>query len=263
MFADQFNLDIDYQLIECGSEIFPQALEIFRSEGGEGCNVTLPLKHDAWQLAQGASDEASKAQAANTLILQPSGWYAHNTDGAGLVADLTLNNGVRLTGQRLLILGAGGATAGIIGNLLAAEPREVTLVNRNPQRAVALAERFRVFGNVSTDPWEYLESLGMKGEGGFDLVINATSLGHQGHAPLLSKSLFAPGALCYDLNYFKASLPLKNHCKDIGQAYVDGLGMLVEQAAKSFYIWTGSQPETRLVIDACKKDAVLRAVHTE
>lgn len=253
MFASQFDLEIDYQLIECGPGIFPQALEKFRLAGGVGCNVTLPLKHDAWQLAHAASDDVCKAQAANTLIRQPSGWYAHNTDGAGLVADLTVNSGVGLAGQRILILGAGGATAGIIGNLLAGEPREMTLVNRSPRRAVALAERFRTYGNLRTAPWQNLESPGFPGEGGFNLVINATSLGHHGHAPPLSKSLFAPGALCYDLNYFNASLPLKDLCEDIGQAYVDGLGMLVEQAAKSFYIWTGRQAETRSVIDACKK----------
>jgi shikimate dehydrogenase len=254
MFAGQFGLDIDYQLIETGPEEFPGALETFRSEGGIGCNVTLPLKRDAWQLATGSSTEVSLAQAANTLIDQASGWFAHTTDGAGLVTDLTLNNDFQLKDQRILILGAGGATAGVLGNLLACKPREITLVNRSEDRARALAERFKSLGKLNTTPWQDLQTMGASGQGGFNLVINATSLGHHGQSPLLARTLFATGALCYDLNYFKASLPLKNHCEEIAQSYVDGLGMLVEQAARSFYIWTGKRPETRVVIDACQRD---------
>ena len=250
MFAGQFGLDIEFQRIETGAEGFTRALEAFRLDGGIGCNVTLPIKRDAWQLAVGSTPEVSQAQAANTLIYQPSGWFAHNTDGIGLVTDLTVNNGIGLGDQRILILGAGGAAAGVLGNLLAGKPREVTLVNRNRDRALALAERFRAFGNINTSAWQDLQTLGKTGQGGFNLVINATSLGHQGQVPPLENTLFAPGALCYDLNYFKASLPLKNHCEDIRQPYMDGLGMLVEQAAKSFYIWTGEKPQTRVVIDS-------------
>ena len=248
MFAAQFGLDIEFQRIEIGADGFADALEAFRVAGGIGCNVTLPLKRDAWQLAAQSSPEVSQAQAANTLIYQPSsGWFAHNTDGAGLVADLAGNHDVNLEGQRVLILGAGGAVAGILGSLLAGKPRQVLLVNRNLERARVLAARFGTLGNIATTSWDDLP-----GQGSFDLLINATSLGHHGKAPPLLASMFAPGALCYDLNYYKASQPLKTLCADMGQSYIDGLGMLVEQAAKSFYIWTGKRPESRVVIENCR-----------
>ena len=250
MFAEQFALDIDYRLIEPADGDFPRALEDFRQTGGVGCNVTLPFKRDAWQLAVDSSAEVSQAQAANTLVRQPSGWFAHTTDGAGFISDLTGNHGMDISGQRVLILGAGGATAGILGSLLAQNPQQLVLVNRNLERARSLSERFDSSGRISVTSWSDLS-----GQGAFNLVINATSLGHQGEAPPLNASSFAEGGLCYDLNYFKASLPLKEHCEDIRQPYIDGLGMLVEQAAKSFSIWTSKTPETGAVIEACRRDA--------
>ena len=250
-FADQFGLKVDYQLVETGAAGFPAALENFRLAGGTGCNVTLPLKQDAWRLAAQASAEVSLAQAANTLVYQKaSGWFAHTTDGAGLLADLYENHGIELFDQRVLILGAGGATAGILGRLLAEKPKQIVLVNRNLERARRLAERFGSATSLTVTGWVDLPR-----QGTFNLVINATSLGHQGEAPALQAPSFAPGGLCYDLNYFKASLPLKNLCEKMNQPYIDGLGMLVEQAAQSFCIWTGKQPETATVIKACRQDA--------
>jgi shikimate dehydrogenase len=250
-FADQFDLRIQYQLIESGVEGFPEALESFRLAGGIACNVTLPLKREAWRLAAQASDEVKQAQAANTLLYHhSSGWFAHTTDGAGLVADLTVNHGVGLSGRRVLILGAGGAAAGILGRLLAENPQQIVLVNRNVERARSLAERFDSSGRISVTGWS-----GLARQGAFNLLINATSLGHQGEAPPLSSPSFAEGSLCYDLNYFKASLPLKKRCEEIHRPYIDGLGMLVEQAAKSFFIWTSKTPETRPVLEACRRDA--------
>jgi len=249
-FADQFGLAIDYQLIETCAGEFPAALESFRLAGGTGCNVTLPLKQEAWRLATQASAEVDQAQAANTLVYQSSGWFAHTTDGAGLMADLVQNHRVALLNQRILVLGAGGATAGILGRLLAQQPQQIVLVNRNLERARSLSERFGSAAMLKVTSWSDLPQ-----QGSFNLVINATSLGHQGEAPPLTAVSFAAGSLCYDLNYFKASLPLKNHCEEMGQAYIDGLGMLVEQAAKSFCIWTGKQPETGVVISACQRDA--------
>jgi len=248
MFADQFGLKVDYQLIETGAAGFPQALKDFRLAGGSGCNITLPLKREAWQLAESASEAVSQAQAANTLVYQPaSGWFAHTTDGPGLMADLTGNHGIELFDRRILILGTGGATAGILADLLAAKPRQVVMVNRDLDRARGLRQRFGSLASVVVIPWSDLP-----GYGNFDLVINATSLGHLGQAPPLLPSLFGREALCYDLNYFKAGLALKVRCDEMRQPYIDGLGMLVEQAAMSFCIWTGKQPETRVVIDAIK-----------
>jgi shikimate dehydrogenase len=249
-FADQFGLNIDYQRIDTGSGEFPGVLENFRLAGGSGCNITLPLKQEAWRLATQMSAEVSLAQAANTLVYLPaSGWFAHTTDGAGLIADLVENHGIELPGRRILILGAGGATAGILRCLLAINPCEIMLVNRNLERAKLLSDRFGAFGKISVSSWT-----GLPRQGVFDLVINATSLGHDDEVPPMESSSFAPGGLCYDLNYFKASLPLKDHCEKMGLPYIDGLGMLVEQAAKSFSIWTGKQPETSIVIEALRRD---------
>ena len=254
LFAAQFDLEIEFQRIETLAANFPAKLEEFRLAGGSGCNITLPLKRDAWQLATESSAEVSQAQAANTLLLQQTGWFAHNTDGAGLIADLTGNHGLDLTGQQILIFGAGGATAGILGDLLAQDPGKIMLVNRNPQRAWALAERFSSVGYIDVTPLRDLPCLDLLEYGKFNLVINATSLGHQGGAPPLTGDLFAPDAVCYDLNYFKASQPLQAYCAELRKPYIDGLGMLVEQAAKSFYIWTGEQPECKSVIEACRED---------
>ena len=249
-FAAQFGLDIDYQRVDTGAEGFPAALEHFKNAGGSGCNITLPLKQEAWRLAAQATQEVALAQAANTLVLQPDGgWYAHTTDGAGLVADLVDNHHVELQGRRLLVLGAGGATAGILGRLLARQPAEIMLVNRNLERAQRLSQRFGSLGKVTVSSWSALPMQGV-----FDLVINATSLGHQGEAPPLAIASVAPGGLCYDLNYFKASLPLKKYCDELGITYFDGLGMLVGQAAESFAIWTGKHPETRAVIEALRRE---------
>lgn len=244
LFAGQFGLEIEYQRFETGTDGFPGKLDDFRHAGGIGCNVTLPLKEDAWRLAGGATTQANQAQAANTLVFQPaSGWFAHNTDGAGLMADLTVNHAFELSGQRILIIGAGGAAAGILGDLLAGGTREIVLLNRSEDRARALAERFSTVGKITVVRWQDLPALGS-----FKLVINATSLGHHGEAPALTKSVFASGALCYDLNYHAASRSLRKLCEDMGQDYIDGLGMLVEQAAKSFNIWTGYKPDSRVVI---------------
>ena len=142
---------------------------------------------------------------------------------------------------------AGGATASILGSLLERKPGHVVLVNRNLDRAQALVQRFGASEHMSVTSWGELPA-----RSGFDLVINATSLGHHGEAPNLNRSLFLPGSVCYDLNYYKASLALKRLCEDMGQAYIDGLGMLVEQAAESFFIWTAKRPDSRVVIRACR-----------
>ena len=250
MFADQLGLTIDYQSIETGPEGFPGALETFRLAGGVGCNVTLPLKRDAWQMAAESSPQVAQAQAANTLVAQPSGWFAHNTDGTGLLTDLNTNHAINFLDKRILVLGAGGATAGILGGLLAGSPRQVVLVNRNLERAETLSGRFHANGKLAVVTWA-----GLSVQGSFELVINATSLGHQGQVPPLQQSVFAPRAVCYDLNYYKASEPLRAWCEALGQRYIDGLGMLVEQAAESFHIWTGKHPDSRAVIEKFRKEA--------
>lgn len=246
-FAQQAGLEVDYQLIETGPEHFAEKLEAFRLAGGVGCNITLPLKRHAWQLSAQASPQVIEAQSANTLIQQPDGsWLAETTDGIGLLTDLQDNQGLSLHGQRILLMGAGGAAAGVLGSLLDAEPAEIVVVNRNIERANTMLEQFHRSSNCTVVGWGQLAQLPA-----FNLVLNATSLGHMGEAPALPASLFAPEALCYDMNYFKAGLPLKRLCEKLGKPYRGGLGMLVEQAAKSFYWWTGFEPQTRHVIEEC------------
>lgn len=246
-FAQQAGLEIDYRLIDTGAEQFPQQLEAFRLGGGVGCNITLPLKHQAWQLSAVASAHVLEAQAANTLVLQPSDdWMAYTTDGAGLLTDLKANHGLKIKGQRVLILGAGGAVAGIMSNLLDENPQAIVVANRNLERATTLIKQFKNASLCSAVSWESAAQ-----QPAFNLIINATSLGHQGQTPTLSRSMFAEAAVCYDLNYFKASQPLKLYCEKAAIAYIDGLGMLVEQAAESFHLWTGFQPQTGPVIKDC------------
>lgn len=246
-FAQQAGLEIDYRLIDTGPAQFPQLLELFRLSGGVGCNITLPLKRDAWQLSASASAHVLEAQAANTLVLQPSNdWMAYTTDGTGLLTDLKVNHGLKIEGQRILILGAGGAVAGIMSNLLDQNPATIVVANRNLERARNLIAQFKNASLCSAVSWQEAAKLPA-----FNLVINATSLGHQGQAPALSRSMFAEDAVCYDLNYFKASQPLKLICEQHGITFMDGLGMLVEQAASSFFLWTGFQAQTAPLIKAC------------
>ncbi len=246
-FAQQAGLSIDYQLIETGPELFPEQLEAFRLAGGVGCNITLPLKRHAWQLSARASAQVIEAQSANTLIQQSDGsWKADTTDGVGLLTDLKENQGLALQGKRILLMGAGGAAAGVLGSLLDEEPRVVVIVNRNIERARTMLAHFHQSSSCEVVGWDQLAQLPA-----YNLIINATSLGHQGKVPALSGAMFAPGALCYDLNYFKAGRPLQHLCETLGKPYCGGLGMLVEQAAKSFYLWTGFEPHTRPVIEEC------------
>jgi shikimate dehydrogenase len=250
-FAAQGGLEIEYRAIEAGADEFPAALDLFRRAGGAGCNVTLPLKTLAWELALERSIEADAARAANTLVKRPGGWYAHNTDGIGFMADLVSNHGIEPAGKDVAVLGAGGAVAGILGALLQSDPVRLVLVNRNLERARALADRFGGAGNIVVVGWPELSNAGR-----FDLVINATSLGHAGEVPPLAEGVFAPKGVCYDLNYGHAATPLQAWCEAAGLRFVDGLGMLVEQAAASFEAWTGNHPERQGLIAALRAGSV-------
>jgi shikimate dehydrogenase len=240
-FARQCGLEVDYQAIEANAETFPLLLEEFAAGGGRGCNVTVPLKHEAWKLAQKSSDSSSQARAANTLLFKTEkDWFADNTDGRGLIRDLVANLDHQLPGSRICIIGAGGAVAGILGDLLAQAPASVVIANRTLERAEQLQERFAGL--------EAIPLAGLQLQNPFDLVLNATSLGHGGNRPGLPLSLFQAGSLCYDLNYGTVAEPLRNFCHEAKIPYQDGLGMLVEQAALSFELWTGKMPDTGPVL---------------
>ena len=263
LFARQCGLQVDYQAIEATAETFPRLLHEFASQGGSGCNVTVPLKHEAWKLAQKSSDSASQAQAANTLLFESANeWFADNTDGRGLIRDLVTNLGRQLKGSRVCIIGAGGTVAGILGDLLSQNPACIIIANRTLERAERLCETFAdpncrspLAGdsnveNPNPQPTN-LEAISLQAlqtQDSFDLVINATSLGHRGNHPGLPRSIFHATSLCYDLNYGAAAEPLKNFCRKAKINYQDGLGMLVEQAALSFELWTGRTPDTGPVL---------------
>lgn len=245
LFAEQAGLEVDYRAIEAAPGTLGQALEAFAAEGGVGCNVTLPLKAEAMTLAGNMTDRVERAGAANTLVRDGAGWWADNTDGLGLVADLR-RLGLGPTDRRVCLLGAGGAAAGVLGELLRAGPREVRLYNRTPEKALALANRHADLAPVSADGFDAL------GAEPFDLVLNATSLGHEDGLPPIERDLFAPGAALYDLNYGPAAEPLAAWARQADLPFHDGLGMLVGQAAESFERWTGFPPDTTPVLAALR-----------
>ena len=235
-FARATGQDIDYGRIEAPLDGFADAIARFRAAGGKGCNVTLPFKREAFSLAAHVSERARLAQAVNTLRFEDS--FGDNTDGIGLVRDLTENMGVALRGRALLVLGAGGAAQGVAGALLGAGLRRLVVANRTLSRAQALAKRFP---GVIAKGYDALA-----GEH-FDVVVNATSAGLAGASPPLPDGLLNEKTLAYDMVYGRDT-PFLAQARAAGARAVDGLGMLVEQAAESFFIWRGVRPATRPVL---------------
>lgn len=250
-FAEQAGQEVDYQAIEVDADHLSRTVQQLADSGARGCNLTLPHKEQAYTLANRAGERARIAESANVLVFESaSRWRAENTDGSGLVRDLQRNLGLRLAGRRVCVLGAGGAAAGILYDLLLQRPSSLTLLNRTPGRAESLAQRFARHGEIATG--------GLKlapGHPGFDLVIHASAAGHHGSGPALFDGLFAKDGLCYDLNYGAAHAGLAEWCAGHSVACFDGLGMLVEQAAESFTLWTGFAPDTAPVIDALRARA--------
>ncbi|MFZ5637741.1 MAG: shikimate dehydrogenase [Pseudomonadota bacterium] len=239
-FGAQTGIALDYVAIESAAGDFAGALASFSKSGGQGANVTLPHKQRAAELCNLLSNRAKRAGAANTLIRHDNGWLGDNTDGAGLVRDLTGRCGLDLRGRRTLMLGAGGAARGVAPALLDAGIGELYIVNRDTQKADALVDLLGEPGRVHS---RYFDDLGSYGE--FDLIINATSAGRQGALPTLPMSLVGPRTAAVDLSYGEAAIPFlawarAAHARDV----VDGLGMLVEQAAESFFLWHGVRPDT-------------------
>ncbi len=243
-FAESLGMDVDYRAIECPAGDLADALERFRDEGGQGCNLTVPLKAEGLALADRASDAARQAEACNTLTLHDEGWRADNTDGAGLVADLD-RLGLDIAGARLLLAGAGGAAAGVLGALIDRGPARIGIVNRSPEPAERLAARVREAGI----PVELFDFEGGLTAGGFEFVVQCTSLGHQGEAPMLEREWLVEKAVAYDLNYGPAHAPFAHWCALNGVRCFGGWGMLVEQAALAFERFTGRRPETGAFYD--------------
>jgi shikimate dehydrogenase len=214
----------------------------FFDEGGRGANVTLPFKVDAFEWADVKTERAQVAGAANFLMSRAGRIHADNTDGAGLVADLARNQGVRLERAKILVIGAGGAARGIVAPLLAARPARFVIANRTAARSLELAARFRDRGAIEGAALDAIP------RDRYDLVLNATSTSTHGEAlPLLAHAL-APAAFAYDLAYGPAARAFVDRAKAAGMKASDGLGMLVEQAAESFELWRGVRPDTAPVL---------------
>ncbi|MEN4902666.1 shikimate dehydrogenase [Luteimonas sp. TWI1416] len=245
-FGQQTGIAIDYTAIDAAPSAFAEAVTAFATSGGAGANVTLPLKEAAFALADTQSERAQRVGAVNTLVRRGATWHGDNTDGAGLVRDLTDRHGLDLRGRRTLLIGAGGAARGVAGALLEAGVDGLTIVNRTPERADALADALGEPGRVHP---RYLERVGESGE--FDLIINATSAGRDGSFPALPRALVGMRTAAVDLNYGEASVPFLAWARAHGvRDAIDGLGMLVEQAAESFLLWHGVRPETDPVFAA-------------
>jgi len=240
-FARQAGIELHYVAIEAASVDFAGRLEAFAATGGAGANVTLPLKEAALALCRGATERARRAGAVNTLVrLEDGGWQGDNTDGAGLVRDLTQRHALDLRERRTLLLGAGGAARGVAPALLDAGIGELTVVNRTPERADALVDALAEPGRVHA---RYLADLPALGE--FDLIVNATSATRGGELPTLSRALVGRRTAAVDLSYGEAAIPFMAWAR-ANQVHdaIDGLGMLVEQAAESFALWHGTRPDT-------------------
>lgn len=254
-FGKQTGVDLHYVAIDAPPESFAAALARFADEGGRGANITLPLKQEAFRLCAQVSDFAQRAGAVNTLTRVDGAWRGDNTDGPGLIRDLTERHSLDLRARRTLLLGAGGAARAAAYALLDAGIGELVIVNRNAERADALADAIRDPARVHTRYWNDLADLGS-----FDLIVNATSAGVAHEALALPFGLVAPRALCYDLSYGAAAFGFVAWARAAGAGQaLDGLGMLVEQAAESFTIWHGIRPETDSVHDMLRAELPLLA----
>lgn len=239
-FARQAGIALQYEAIDAAPGGFADALARFAAAGGRGANVTLPHKEAAAALCARLGERARIAGAANTLTFDGTDWIGDNTDGAGLVRDLTERNALDLRGRRTLLLGAGGAAHGVAPALLDAGVAELFVVNRHAERADALVDALGQPGRVHSRYWDDLGTLGR-----FDFVINATSAGRAEGTLALPMGIVGARSLAVDLSYGDAAIPFLAWARGAGCAQaIDGLGMLVEQAAESFHLWHGTRPET-------------------
>lgn len=237
-FARRTGQAIEYRSILAPIDGFSRAVAEFRAAGGRGANITLPFKQEAFRLATRTSARAQAAQAVNTLVFDGEALFGDNTDGAGLIGDLRRNLGFDPASKRILLMGAGGAAQGVVSPLLESRPARLAIANRTAQKALALAQRF-----VPAAGGGYAAFADEQ----FDLVINATSAGLSDELPAVASTIFAHGALAYDMVYGRDT-PFLRLAREAGAAVSDGLGMLVEQAAESFLLWRGVRPDAAPVL---------------
>jgi len=249
MFAQQTDQTMSYVAIPLEKNEFEAFVRKFFAEGGAGLNVTVPFKGNAFVLAASCSPRAELAQAVNTLFLDDNGRICgDNTDGVGLVSDLKLNNKVAISGQRVLILGAGGAVRGIMAALVYEKAAAITIVNRDVPKAKLLAEEMQSMAPIEVMSYAMLQEDANNGRS-YDLIINGTSSSLKGEMPKLDAKVIAPGCCCYDLMYSATDTLFLQWAKQEGaRKSIDGLGMLVEQAAEAFALWRGVRPNTATVM---------------
>ncbi|AVP56960.1 shikimate dehydrogenase [Pulveribacter suum] len=251
-FAELTGQALVYEPLLAPVDGFAAALAAFAARGGRGCNVTVPFKHEAAQCASQSSQRVQLAGAANTLTVQPDGsWHADNTDGLGLVADIVQGAGRSIAGCDLLLAGAGGAAAGVLGPLLAQQPRRIVVTNRTAARAQALVARHAELAALHKVE---LLAQGQQGlEGDFDIIVNATAASLAGGAIPVPAGALRPGALAYDMMYGPAAQGFLDWARAQGGQPRDGLGMLVHQAAAAFALWRGVQPPAQQVLAELRK----------
>ena len=243
LFAASSGQHLTYEALLAPLDGFANTVRDFVAAGGRGANVTVPFKEEAFRLCDRLSQRAERAGAVNTLVFEGKEIFGDNTDGAGLVRDITENLGFSLTGKRILLLGAGGAARGVILPLLAADPASLFIANRSAEKAEVLAALFA--GSITVDGGNVAKIAGKS----FDLVINATSASLSGETLPLPAGVFASGSLAYDMMYGKGDTVFMAQARQLGAAQcADGLGMLVEQAAEAFALWRGVRPETQPVL---------------
>jgi shikimate dehydrogenase len=245
LFAEQAKQPISYEAIELSLDDFPAQIRALQQQGLKGVNVTVPFKQQAWEICQKTSPRAEQARAVNTLVFMENGEISgDNTDGAGLIRDLIHNHDTAIARRKILILGAGGAARGALGPLLALEPENITIANRTLEKAEKLALDFSPVGQISTCSYDEL------GAEKFDLIINATAAGLSGQVPPIGKEVLDNNSICYDMMYnLDGPTAFVAWAKNHGvTSAIDGLGMLVEQAAESFYLWRDVRVSTARVI---------------
>jgi shikimate dehydrogenase len=249
LFAEQTGQVLSYEALLAPLDNFSGFARDFFASGGRGANVTVPFKEQAFRLADQLSPRARRAGAVNTLKkLETGALLGDNTDGAGLVRDLAGNAGIPLRGQRILLLGAGGAVRGVLEPLLAEHPAALVIANRTVEKAEQLAHEFADLGPVAASAYDWLDEP-------VDLIINGTSASLAGALPPLAASLVQPGhTCCYDMMYGREPTPFNHWASQLGaRQTLDGLGMLVEQAAEAFFLWRAVRPQTAPVQERLRR----------
>ena len=237
VFAEQTRQSMDYSAILTPLDLFEVTVRQFIEDGGRGANVTLPFKIEAFDLCCELTTRAEAAGAVNTLSFKDNQILGDNTDGCGLVQDITVNAAIDLHDKHILLIGAGGAARGVVLPLLECHPVELTIANRNSEKAHQLANEFKRYGKITYADFGNLHHQ-------YDVVINATSSSIEAQRPGVPDTIYRPGTLAYDMMYGNHPTPFMEHAAQLGAQTRNGWGMLVEQAAEAFYVWRGVKPDT-------------------